>query len=139
MLRDFGFVEAYPHRFHFAGGLSFTIEEGKDTINGKASLELKWWNDKVSLSEMHTSIIKDELERLVTVFNDNIIPANISMPDHEYDTIVQYHQAISTALELLLGTYEEGPENSDEEDESSSSDEEDESSSSDDDDDDNEL
>lgn len=125
MLRDFGFVEAYPHRFHFAGGLSFTIEEGKDTINGKASLELKWWNDKVSLSEMHTSIIKDELERLGTVFNDDIIPANISVPDQEYDTIVQYHQAISTALELLLGTYEKGPENSDEEDESSSSDDDD--------------
>lgn len=95
MLRDFGFVEPYPQRFYYQDMgpvyLEIKQEEGGYSIKNVGG---KW-------PDIHW--VESQIERLGTIFDDDIYPLRNSMPLHELETIANYHESL---LHLFTAYYE---------------------------------
>jgi hypothetical protein len=124
-LRDFGFVEAYPRTFYFRGagrGALFYVQNVTSDEDGETHhLEIDWLGYE---SPRYEGIdwMKGEYQRLLDLQHEETL-ANSSrhlMPEKEWNTIVQYHKALTEALDaaihLAIFDLDEGNEVSNEED-----------------------
>eukprot|EP00980_Cylindrotheca_fusiformis_P006585 scaffold1389_cov122-Cylindrotheca_fusiformis.AAC.3 len=122
MLRDFGFVEPYPQRFHlvhedgeqstlFIDESAATIEDDADDDQGKDEDE-----DEKDVASSHIGCVdlfssfecaQDHLNRLQDMYGTDILPAKDLLPPHEYHTIAAYHTAIYTLFATFLDTFDE--------------------------------
>eukprot|EP00980_Cylindrotheca_fusiformis_P001784 scaffold406_cov57-Cylindrotheca_fusiformis.AAC.8 len=99
MLRDFGFVEDYPHRFHFREKYSIYIDRNAD---GTFTASCK--NDKCP----GKAFAEHQLERLSVLYDTEILASQDFLPRNEYYVIVQYHRALTVAFAALLEISPEG-------------------------------
>jgi hypothetical protein len=101
MLRDFGFVEPYPHHFYLGDHVSMIVREDKNDT----SLRIEFPDGKFP-NEAVVGEAKLEIERLAGINESILLPANSTVTKHEYDTIIQYHKALMTAFTLMVEAYE---------------------------------
>jgi len=96
ILRDFGFVEGYPHRFHLWNNTTITVEE---IVKSDGSVFYKAFcrDDKCP----SRSWVEKTLSHLQNVSAEVKVSEWI-IPPAEYATIKQYHKALSTAFEIIL-------------------------------------
>ena len=110
ILRDFGFVEGYPHRYMYEeAGLWFDVSEldneGKKKIvhwddDGTYTIN---WEDGVSFGAPNGTAIefmRKEIEKLDALSNH--ARADSSIPKHELDVILQYRDAAIFDLTLAI-------------------------------------
>lgn len=109
MLRDFGFVEPYPQRFHLGDRVSFTVnevpKEGNEGSGKEKELNVKYAEGRYPVRQ-NIDEFKYELQRLKDVHEDYIIPLKSMVPEHEYNIAVRYHDALSTAFTLVIERFE---------------------------------
>ncbi|CAJ1955507.1 unnamed protein product [Cylindrotheca closterium] len=86
MIRDFGFVEPYPHRFYYddMGPVYLRVDEHPDGLEisneGGEWPEIEW--------------IESQIARLKPMFERDIYPLRNVLPSHELETIVNYHGSL---------------------------------------------
>jgi hypothetical protein len=103
MLRDFGFVEPYPHHLYLGDYVSFIVREDK---NDTTRLRIEFKDGRLP-DEAVIGEAKLQIERLAGVNGSVLLPAKGTVTKHEYDTIVQYHNALMTAFKLMVEAYYE--------------------------------
>ena len=123
IMRDYGFVEQYPQRWIFHRQyIAFDIDE---TENG--DLKVTWLDDDVSqelddlyeVSEWGIDILQSQLDRLEELNETTLQPLLLEsgsddddedddeLPQQELDSIMQYYNALTTALELAIEASED--------------------------------
>ena len=115
LLRDFGFVESYPHVYHigfkFGGKMNFMIQEvvtkEEGGSDGHPHLELIWLSERHKNSNVNLTGIIEELGRLEELAKNDMTTAKGKVPDHELQVCRQYHQALTTALTLVIQTIQQ--------------------------------
>jgi hypothetical protein len=101
MLRDFGFVESYPHRFHLKGNFTIFIDQDEDNAGKfKASCRDNRCPGK--------QFAQHQIERLDDVYEDEVVPSKDFIPSFEYYMISQYHSALVLAFTTVLDVCPEG-------------------------------
>jgi hypothetical protein len=103
MLRDFGFVEPYPHRFHLeedGDDLTLLIEENPED-EGVYDLTC------VDGSCPSLTYAQKHVDRLAPMHDNDILPAKDRLPPHEYYNIDQYHDALYTAFVAFVTSFDE--------------------------------
>jgi hypothetical protein len=105
LLRDFGFVELYPRSFYFWVGeeqILFAIDEHEH--DGETILYIDWLgNGKSPPSYEQIEWMEEEYQRLVVLQHSGVLAERRDlMPEKEWNTIFQYHQALATALESAI-------------------------------------
>jgi hypothetical protein len=121
LLRDFGFVESYPRKFNFwvgDGQILFAIDEEEE--DGEIFTYLSWRNGESPSSEQ-IKWMEEEYMRLVDLEDYGVLAERrlLLMPDKEWNTILQYHEALTEALDaairtaILLDDLEEGADDED--------------------------
>eukprot|EP00980_Cylindrotheca_fusiformis_P001782 scaffold406_cov57-Cylindrotheca_fusiformis.AAC.6 len=103
MVRDFGFVEEYPHRFHFRGHYSIYIDRKNNDDDGM-TFTATCKNDKCPGRDF----AEYQLDRLESVYENEIVTSREFIPSKEYNVIVQYYQALTNAFTALLEISPEG-------------------------------
>eukprot|EP00537_Pseudo-nitzschia_pungens_P010979 CAMPEP_0172397844 /NCGR_PEP_ID=MMETSP1061-20121228/33322_1 /TAXON_ID=37318 /ORGANISM="Pseudo-nitzschia pungens, Strain cf. pungens" /LENGTH=402 /DNA_ID=CAMNT_0013130169 /DNA_START=114 /DNA_END=1322 /DNA_ORIENTATION=+ len=100
ILRDFGFVENYPHRWIFLAQ-DIWIEIHKR--NGQLLLSFGEENGQkpIAYSEEKIRFLRDEFERLEKV-GASVLQNQGSVPDHEWSTILQFHKAATSDMTDIL-------------------------------------
>lgn len=105
IFRDFGFVEQYRQRWVFEEEeIYFEIDE-----NDNQELEVTWdlsddgWRIP---GKYGIAFLRQELERLRTVSELELKEKPKEVPAHEWDTIVQFHQAATTAISKAIESAE---------------------------------
>lgn len=108
MLRDFGFVEPYPHYWYLGDFMTFVIHQD-DNDDDTTSLRIEFLNGRYPNDDI-VDEAKKELARLEDVYERDLVPSanNTKVAKHEYYTISQYHKALTTAFTLLVDAYESG-------------------------------
>lgn len=97
MLRDFGFVEDYPHRFHFFSRYTVEVLQKSDgTLEAKCKKKCP-----------PRSFVKGQLLRLLRVYDDEILLSKDIVPENEFKTILAYHYALTVAFSSLMDYWEE--------------------------------
>jgi len=111
ILRDYGFIEQYPQRWIFPdGGIGFEINEHEE---GSGDLTLSWIGQKPSVQDYDG--LKDVQEGMKT-FATTVLDALLLnsgavqredgksdvIPPNEIATIRQFHEAITTAVDLAM-------------------------------------
>lgn len=128
MIRDFGFVEAYPQRFYYndMGPVYLSIDENENgfQINNEGGEwpEIEW--------------IESQILRLEHMYEDDIHPLQNALPVHELETIVNYHESLlhlftayhQAHLAENIVLYSEDEESEDDEDSSDDNDKDEEES-----------
>ena len=113
ILRDYGFVEGYPQTYVFHNiDLSFRVNEvadadaGDDSDNGKKVVLTEWIEggqhiDEEVVEELreHLSAIGDRKELLLSSREDSEYG---DIPDHEWNTLVQFANNMSKALQAAI-------------------------------------
>lgn len=96
MLRDYGFVETYPHTFHFVDDITVLV----DDIGGGGNYAARCVNDnnKCPSKQFVEARIKD----LKEVIGYMIQTSEPIMEKYEYETIKAYHKALLVALTTVL-------------------------------------
>ena len=111
ILRDFGFVEAYPQTFYFREAEAlFSV----DKITDDEDLEITW---HVYDSPDAEGIVwmKEEYHRLVDLqFGGFLAKTRNEMPEEEWNTIFHYHQSLTVALNRAIQVAIDNLEDSDE-------------------------
>jgi spermidine synthase len=99
ILREFGFVEEYPQRWLFRDSISIEIDQVEDD-QPDGTLHLEWISDRPSLGELN--YMRGHLRRLENMKEEvhEIVPQLESR--HERDTILQYYNSLTKALELAI-------------------------------------
>jgi len=125
ILRDYGFVEPYPQRWVFhSQEIAFDIVEKKS-----GDLELYWLDGRLDphfdewfeVTEAGINFLKSQLRRLKTLNEtvmqpvlEEMVSGEELVPRSEMDTIMNYYNALTTAIEMAVEsskTYEyESPE-----------------------------
>jgi hypothetical protein len=105
LLRDFGFVELYPRQFYFLGeeeDILFAIDE--DEHDGEGLIYIDWFeNGGETPSYEQIAMMKEEYNRLQDLQHEgNLTERRQLMPEKEWNTIFQYHQALTSALEAAI-------------------------------------
>ena len=118
ILRDFGFVEAYPHRFYMHDrDIAFEV----DTMDGKPGRYTVKWLAEEDPNDDQITFMDYQRERLVRMLSSGRLDSFQSkVPEHEFKTLKQYHHALMTALDAVLSEeleFEEDDEEDEEEDE----------------------
>eukprot|EP00980_Cylindrotheca_fusiformis_P018322 scaffold5975_cov99-Cylindrotheca_fusiformis.AAC.7 len=111
MLRDFGFVELYPHRFHLEedDGRESTLYIDKKTATATGAEH----DDGVDIYEISCvngicpslDYARKHVDRLKDMYETDISPAKDLLPPHEFYTIEAYHKAIYVAFSGFLESY----------------------------------
>ena len=102
ILKDFGFVESYPHRYVFLDqDIWFEIH------NENENLTVQWYegDDDDSYPEVTESgieFLKEELSRIEQAA-DRLLNKQGDIPDHEWDIIYNYYMAVSLDLYTVIG------------------------------------
>jgi len=107
MLRDFGFVEDYPHRFHITDDLTLVIEKDPETefdayfvtYDEESKSEDEFTGD---IPPHVLEAMESELKRLEKITRKDVTLAAGLVPDHEHRTINAYYQALTKALGLII-------------------------------------
>ena len=105
ILRDYGVVEMMQQRWVFrAQGIAFSLdykyaEDG--SIPDETDLQLDWLTDK-RLDDDDVRFFEDQTARLQKLGEDLKKGKDPDVPEREWNTIVQYHKALLTALKVLL-------------------------------------
>jgi hypothetical protein len=107
ILRDFGFVEAYPQIFWFPEAKAlfrvYNVVEDDDDDDDTHHLEIDWLGYE---SPRYEGIdwMKEEYQRLLDLQQEEgtLAKSRHLMPEKEWNTIVQYHQAITEALDVAI-------------------------------------
>jgi|UniRef100_A0A8J9RY90 spermidine synthase len=96
ILRDYGFVELYPQRWLFPDQkISFDIDE-KLNEEGKPTGEMIiHWN---GLTATTLDFLEKQIRRLDFFAETELRSRDVEVLDYEWDTINQYHQALSIAM-----------------------------------------
>jgi hypothetical protein len=90
MLRDFGFVESYPRRFHLKGNFTIFIDQDEDTPGEfKASCRDNRCPGR--------KFAQHQIERLDMVYKHEFVPSKDFIPSFEYYMITEYHSALTVA------------------------------------------
>lgn len=114
ILRDFGFVEQYPQRWifqdefnsQFGGqiGLSFDIDQVSDDSTDGFHYEVTWIREKPSKADL--MFARTALKELKEFGERRLQPKHrqetSSIPDYEWNMIVEYHSSYLTALEQAI-------------------------------------
>ncbi|CAJ1955511.1 unnamed protein product [Cylindrotheca closterium] len=96
MLRDFGFVEAHPHKYHFyEGELSVTLIIDKDRDDG--SYKVSCTNKCPSTKE-----IERHYNKLLPLLEKDILPLSETLPSDEYFMIKMYYDTLVTDFKQYL-------------------------------------
>mmetsp|Transcript_5984 Transcript_5984/g.16793 ORF Transcript_5984/g.16793 Transcript_5984/m.16793 type:complete len:441 (+) Transcript_5984:206-1528(+) len=114
ILRDYGFVEMYPQRWNFKEqGVSFTLDYKYDKTTGKPvkgdkELQLKWSRKPATVK---VQFFEQQVKRLETFKEqhklDDLNAKPEEMPQHEWDTLRQYHGALMTTMQTLIAKIEQ--------------------------------
>jgi hypothetical protein len=104
LLRDFGFVEQYPQQYKFWGGeeqILFAIDEGED--DEEIFFYIDWRGNGKSPSYEQIEWMEEEYQRLVDLQHSGVLAERRDlMSEKEWNTIFQYHQALTVALEAFI-------------------------------------
>eukprot|EP00536_Pseudo-nitzschia_multiseries_P015382 jgi/Psemu1/327878/estExt_fgenesh1_pg.C_8750001 len=109
ILKDFGFVENYPHRWVFMEPYTWIeIHEGKGSDNNEGQKLLyfgeEYGQEPLAIQEDQVLYLRNELDRLKKV-GAAVLQHQGSVPDHEWRVILQFYDAavadLSTVLEYL--------------------------------------
>jgi len=103
MLRDFGFVEPYPHRFHLRNNVTIFVDQVVEATD----------EDDGGISKSYVARCRDgkcpskkwvtkQMEYLKNVERKQLAKSSSFIPKWEYATIKQYHKALTVALEAVL-------------------------------------
>jgi hypothetical protein len=103
MLRDFGFVEPYPHRFH----LEEDEEELTLVIEEKPEDKYSYYVTCVDGRCPSLTYAQKHVDRLAPMHDNDILPAKNRLPPHEYYNIDQYHDALHTAFVAFVTAIDE--------------------------------
>jgi len=95
ILKDYGFVEQYPRRFHMEQ-LAFEIDEDEE------SNELKVTFLQGNPKAFQIKFIRAQLKRLKSMSDYVSTEVQQLESDHERYTILEYYDALTTALDLVL-------------------------------------
>jgi hypothetical protein len=100
LLLYFGFVELYPRKFYFDEAETlFTVDKVTNEEDGSARLEVKWLGYGKSPSNEGIVWMKEEHQRLQNLQHEGTLAERRHlMPEKEWTTIFQYHQALTAAL-----------------------------------------
>mmetsp|Transcript_20424 Transcript_20424/g.50082 ORF Transcript_20424/g.50082 Transcript_20424/m.50082 type:complete len:436 (+) Transcript_20424:80-1387(+) len=93
MLRDYGFVEPYPHTFHFVGDITVFVDD-----MGDGKYVARCVNDKFPLKRVVEARIGD----LTEVIEYMVQTSEAIVEKYEYETIKEYHKALVVALTTVL-------------------------------------
>lgn len=100
MLRDFGFVEGYPQRFHLKDGYTIFMDQDENTGTYTASCS----DDECPPKEF----AKHQVERLEAVYKQDVLLSKDFIEASEYNVILQYHKALTVAFTTVLDLCPEG-------------------------------
>ena len=109
ILRDYGFVEQHPQRwiFHADPDLVFELDTKHDTRNaceaaGKQDLTLFWLSGEPETHQI--DYLRSHLKRLKRL--SDVVQKGVEQltSSHERDTIIEFFQALKTALERAIWT-----------------------------------
>mmetsp|Transcript_3074 Transcript_3074/g.6631 ORF Transcript_3074/g.6631 Transcript_3074/m.6631 type:complete len:371 (+) Transcript_3074:229-1341(+) len=96
ILKDFGFVENYPHRWVFNDpAIWFEIYEHD------GELEVYFSEEDEPLNEDQIRFLQKELDRLEKV-EDDVLQNQGAVPDNEWRTILQFHDAAVDDIEVVI-------------------------------------
>jgi hypothetical protein len=104
ILRDFGFVELYPRKFNFAGAAEQQILVAVDEYDhdGKTITYIDWLGYEPPSNE-GIAWMKEEHRRLQYLqHKETLAERRHMMPEKEWNTMFQYHQALTSALEAAI-------------------------------------
>lgn len=97
ILKDFGFVESYPHRWIFENPETwFQIEEDDD-----GELIVDFGKKEVSLREDQILFLQEELDRLQELY-DFVMQSQKTVPAKEWRIILQYHDAAVRDIDAVI-------------------------------------
>lgn len=104
MLRDYGFVEQYPQRWIFPfednPNVAFSLDQ-----DSAGKLHLTWLLP-LKEAEFTIWVFRAHLERIEQVAAEQLESAKETVPPQEYETIVQYYEALTTAMKSAIETAE---------------------------------
>jgi hypothetical protein len=112
LFRDYGFVEHLPQRWVFFfknhDPIVFDLEEQNE--NDKKKHLVRWSGQyRLPTEPADVEFFTHEAARLEALGKSPALVKNDrKVPDHEYRTIVQYHQALLTALKVGVESIKEG-------------------------------
>lgn len=92
LLRDFGFMEGYPHMFHLSKTMTIIVEEVK-TEDGKLAHVATCKDDNCP----EKGWIENKVQRLIQV-EKLISEASSTVPEHELAIIKDFHKALFVAF-----------------------------------------
>jgi len=100
ILRDFGFVEDYPQRWVYGDDIWFVVD-WKD----EEELEVYWDEEEENNglpNEKGMEFLRKEFQRLERVGASELVDGPGAIPQHEWDTIVKFHEASLEAVWLAI-------------------------------------
>jgi hypothetical protein len=102
LLRDFGFVEQYPRKFYLGEDTLVAIDMTVELDGETAMMHIDWRGyDSPSYEEIES--MKEEYQRLQNLEHGGTLAERRHlMPEKEWNTIFQYHQALATALKYAI-------------------------------------
>jgi spermidine synthase/S-adenosylmethionine/arginine decarboxylase-like enzyme len=110
ILRDYGFVEPYPQRWHFADGtLQYDLIEDE-----KGEVELVWHPEHYPDETMTDGVLKQFQKELRLLYKTRNMIWNLQwnegdhgVPENEWDIIWAYHLAASDAMAYAINALAE--------------------------------
>ena len=102
ILKDFGFVENYPHRYVYVDeDIWFEVEKNDDTDE----LLLKWdtSGEYERITEDGIEYLEEEFDRIKDVGKSVLVHNTEGVPDHEWRIIQAYYDTLVTDLSFAIG------------------------------------
>lgn len=101
ILKDFGFVEGYPHRYVYEDE-DLWFEVNKDENKNEFSIEWDSSGEYGIITGDGIEFLEEELKRIEEVGN-RLLQENVdNVPDHEWKTIQAYYAALTTDLNFAI-------------------------------------
>ncbi|KAL7548860.1 hypothetical protein ACHAWF_012131 [Thalassiosira exigua] len=106
LLRDYGFVEGFPQRWFFDDqGIAFELD-----VDESGEHKVNWLNNGPPKS---SGFLKEQIDRLRSLSESFPVLGDASgestIPQHELDVIVRYHQALLIAMTEALKSMARDP------------------------------
>jgi hypothetical protein len=98
-LRAFGYVQDFPHYWHFPFGVSF-IYDGRDHLNMTVSSKLTWID--YPKEDWQFELLNFELDRHRALYAKEIIPSNRTVPANEWKVIDDISNSARLSLEHVI-------------------------------------
>ena len=100
IMRDYGFVEEYPRRFFIPGVMAFELDFPTEEDSATAdNLQLTWLGRQEPQLDFTRAWLREQWSRLYDLNETALAVRDPRITsDHEWQVIVQYHDALVTAL-----------------------------------------